>query len=194
MNYPYLIPGQQSQPELFTADVSGRLGYYDKSVNEIVQLQVDYSKLSVPPTISSYSFEITPGGEPQLRVTSPTVATNTLSFTVQGGIAGRTYAMAINTIGYSSGSVRSDWLTINVLDDYSVGNSGCCQIVNPLSLNNGATSPDGSLFINTAPRFFVSATPPDGAQVMDQWWDTITLNLFVFISDGTASYWSQVSG
>ena len=73
MNYSYLIPGSQSQPEIFAANTTGQLGAYDKPVNAKVQLEVDYSLLPSPPTIASYSFETTPGGEPQLRVSAPEV-------------------------------------------------------------------------------------------------------------------------
>ena len=193
MNYPYVIPGQQGQPEIFAANNSGQLGYYDKPVNAIIQLEVDYSLLPSPPSIASYSFQIEPGGEPQLRISAPEVDTTgghtALRFVIQGGIADRTYTMTINVIGPSSG-VRSDVLNINVLGN----GSDFCQIISPAPINNGATSPDGSLFVNTAPRFFVSATAPQGARVMDQWWDTTTLQLFSFVTDGASGYWSQMSG
>jgi len=186
--YPYTIPGSQSQPEIFASNISGQLGSYDKPPDAIIQLEVDYSLLPAPPAIASYSFRITPGGEPQLTVSAPALDTtsgaNALRFVIQGGIAGRTYTMTIDVIG-PSGGVRSDVLYINVL-----GGEDCsCQIVQPV-INDGLTSPDGSFFVNTAPRMFVSSTPPNGARVMDQWWDTTTAQLYSFITDGTTSHWA----
>jgi len=191
MNYAYPIPGSQVQPEIFTSDVSGVLGSYDKPLNAKIQLKVDYSLLPVPPLISTFSFQITPGGEPQLKVSAPAVdiiSGDALRFVIEGGIAGRTYTMTINVIG-SAGGVRSDVLTINVL-----GDGDCdCQIIQPV-VNNGLTSPDGSLFVNTGPRLFVSATPPMQARVMDQWYNSITNQVYINVSDGDTSYWVLMSG
>ena len=186
MNYPYLIPGQQGEPENFVASVSGRLGFYDKSVAAIAQLNVDYSaipSLSVPRTV--ISFRVTPGGSPQLAITQPQVSNGLLlTFTLQGGIGGRAYTVVIGTSG-PSGEIRSDVLDVNVLG----GDCGPCQKLNPV-INNGATSADGSLYVNTAPRMFVSATPPVGANVMDQWWNTTERSLYTFITDGITTYWT----
>lgn len=184
MNYPYPIPYSQSNVAGFSANSTGVLGAYDKPLDALTHISVDYSKLVPAVVVNTYTFRVHPGGEPQLRITTPLLTSNTLTFMVQGGIGGRNYTMTIN-VRLASGELRSDVLTVNVLGE----DCSPCQIVQPL-INNGITSPDGSLYVNTALRFYVSDTPPNGARVMDQWWNTTTLQLFAFITDGTSSYWA----
>ena len=160
------------------------LGSYDKPLDALTQISVDYSQLTPAAAVVAYTFKVHPGGEPQLAITFPALASNALIFTIKGGIGGRNYTVTING-RLSDNRVRSDVLTVNVLGE----DCGPCEIVQQV-VNNGITSPDGSLFVNTAPRFFVSSTPPHGARVMDQWWNTTTLQLSSFVTDGTTSYWT----
>lgn len=183
MNYSYPIPGSQADPTAFVANMAGVLGSYDKPVDAKTHLSVDYTQLVTAPTISSYSYLISPGGEPQLQIYGSQLTANVLMFAVQGGIGGRTYTVTINA-KQSNGETRSDTLTINVLGD----DSQSCQIVNPPLINN-LTSADGMMVVNTAPRFFVSATAPINGQAFDQWYNTSTGVLYFCISDGNTFFW-----
>ena len=188
MNYPYFIPGSQGQPEIFVSNISGVLGSYNKPLDTIIQLLVDYSQLPAPPTIASYSFRVSPGGEPQLKIDRITldVVNCLLRFVIQGGIAGRTYNVTIDVIG-PSGGVRSDVLTINVLGD----DDGACSVVQPLSLVPPPNvSSDGNVYVNTAPRFFASATVPTGGRPLDQWYNTTTGDIYLCVTNGITSYWT----
>ena len=109
------------------------------------------------------------------------LASNVLTFTLQGGIGGRSYEVTIN--GVSANGTRSDVLDITV-----PGDDCGCQVVQQV-INNGLTSPDGSLFVNTEPRLFVSRTPPANGRVMDYWYDPGTGKLYVNVSNGATSYW-----
>ena len=180
--YPYPIPNSQSNPASFLVGTTGRLGCYTKPIDARALITIDYGVLQ----IAAYAFRIRPGGSPQLAIDTVALSTNNsvLTFYLSGGIAGRSYELAILTTLLSTNEMRTDILNVNI-----PGDDSSCQIVQPVA-NNGLTSPDGSVYINTAPRMFVSATPPNGARVMDQWWNTTTLKLYSFIADGTTSYWT----
>jgi hypothetical protein len=187
MNYPYLIPGSQSDPTLFSADATGQLGYYDKSFDASSILSVEYGQLTPSVTLTGYSFRVKPGGEPQLWITSASIdLTNTaLDFTVSGGIAGQAYELTINT-KLATGEVRTDMLTINVLGD----TCGCATFAPMYRLPN-VVSGDGSVVVNVAPRFFISATTPVGARVLDRWYNSITGSIYDFVTNGLASWWEE---
>lgn len=187
MNYPYSIPNSQSSPYSFVAGTTIRLGTYTKGVNGAVQITVDYSQLIPTPTIVGGYFRVRPGGSPQLDVYDLKVTNNIMTFNIQGGIAGRSYTIAIISIG-AAGGIRTHELIVNIpgYDD------NACQIIQPI-LNNALTSPDGSLLVNTTPRFFVSVTPPSGANVMDQWYNTATGVLYSNASNGVTANWVRIS-
>jgi hypothetical protein len=187
LNYPYSIPNSQSNPNAFVAGPSSKLGVYTKPVDALVQLTVDYSQLIPAATIVGYSFKVKPGGVPLLDINNTTLNANVLDFVIHGGIAGRTYTITINSVG-SAGGIRTHELIVNVPGD----DGSPCQIVQPV-LNNALTSPDGSLLVNTAPRFFVSATPPNGANVMDQWYNTTLGALYSNASNGATVNWVRIS-
>lgn len=184
MNYP--IPFVQGNIAAFIANSTGVLGSYTKPIDALTYITVDYTKLVPAVIVAAYNFRIMPGGEPQLVVSAPSLTTNLLAFTIKGGIDGRSYAVTINA-RLSDGEVRSDVLTINMLSE---DNDGSNAIFNPPPVNNALTSPDGSLYVNTAPRYFISATAPVNARLMDQWWNTSDQKHYFYITDGTTPFWS----
>jgi hypothetical protein len=187
MNYAYLIPGAQGNPAAFVANTTLDLGYYDKALEAETQISVDYSALIPAVTLVGYSFRVRPGGEPQLWLTDSAITGNVLTFYVNGGIGGRSYDVVI-TAKLSTGEIRSDKLTVNVLGDAC----GCPPHSN-LVISTGATTGDGGTIVNTSPRFFVSSAPPVGAHLLDRWYDTSTGAVYDYISDGVTSFW-QISG
>ena len=80
------------------------------------------------------------------------------------------------------------YLTINVLGD----DCDCTSVlpIYPLGYLN-AVSADGSIVVNSAPRFFVSSTAPINANVLDRWYNTTTGNVFDYITNGLVSYWTE---
>jgi hypothetical protein len=56
---------------------------------------------------------------------------------------------------------------------------------------NGVVSADGSVIVNTAPRFFVSGTIPVGANVLDRWYDTSNGQLYDYVSNGITTLWVE---
>jgi hypothetical protein len=52
-------------------------------------------------------------------------------------------------------------------------------------------SGDGSVVVNIAPRFFISATTPVGARVLDRWYNSITGSIYDFVTNGLASWWEE---
>lgn len=193
MNYPYFIPGAQASTTSFTANTGGVLGVLNKSVDAQTAIMVDYSQLpslNPPPAVTSYWFKIRPGGEPQLYVYA-SVDSNQSSYlevTITGGIAGRTYQFSINAM-MNNNEVRTDVLTVNVLGGDDCG----CAIIQPPPSFANEISGSGSVIVNTAPRFFVSSTFPTGANVMDNWYNTTTGQVYTYVSNGTTTYW-QLEG
>jgi hypothetical protein len=197
--YQYLIPGMQGDPASFVANTTLTLGSLDKPLDAVTQVLVDYS--AIIPAISSiagFSFRVKPGGEPQLWITDGQTGTApSLAFTVSGGIAGRAYELTVTT-KLDTGDIRSDVLTLNVLGD------GCDCVARPiatsLSYPQGYqlnyVSADGSLYINGAPRFFVSATTPVSAQVLDRWYNVVTGDISDLVTNGLTTWWelSTVGG
>jgi|HubBroStandDraft_5_1064220.scaffolds.fasta_scaffold16980_4 hypothetical protein len=185
--YQYLIPGMQGDPASFVANTTLTLGSLDKPLDAVTQVLVDYS--AIIPAISSiegFSFRVKPGGEPQLWITDGQTGTApSLAFTVSGGIAGQAYELVINT-KLDTGDIRSDVLTINVMGD----TCGCATFA-PMYRLPDVVSGDGSVVVNVAPRFFISATTPVGARVLDRWYNSITGSIYDFVTNGLASWWEE---
>jgi hypothetical protein len=101
-----------------------------------------------------------------------------LKFSISGGIAGRAYEVTINMTG-TAGNTRSDVLTVNLLG----GDCGCAPVPPYYPPGySGATSGDGSIIINTRPRYFISLTPPVGAHVLDRWYNIATGAIADFVN------------
>lgn len=186
MNYPYPIPNQQGNTAYFYASSGGRLGSYSKPLEANTLITVDYGQLV--PTIDplSFSFRVKPGGSPQLLVGNVLLDASTVSFNLSGGIGGRAYEVTINSkLGFTD-EIRSDVLTVNVQGD----DCGCAPVIPTYPPGySGGVSGDGSIIINTAPRFFVSGTPPVGANVLDRWYDTANGDIYDYVSNGIFTYW-----
>jgi hypothetical protein len=196
MNYPYPIPGVQtgSSRPTYVADGTRRFPALSRSVDEITDVTVDFTQLSPTVNVVGCWIKVKPGGEPQLVVGPPIVGmttgtpTDIVTFDVQGGIAGRSYDVEINIRGDKGGVYSFHW-TVNTLGD------DCgCALVPAYPVGNGVVSGDGSIIVNTAPRFFVSATFPVAPNVLDRWYDTSTGNLYDYISDGLDTFWELWGG
>jgi hypothetical protein len=192
MNYPYPIPGMQGNTAAFIAGVASRLGSYNKPLDARSLVSVDYSQLIPTVTLVGYSFKVRPGGEPQLWINSPAIDTTDtlLTFYVEGGIGGRAYEIIINTT-LADTEIRTDVLTVNVQGD----DCACAALMTPTYPPgySGAVSSDGSVIVNTALRFFVSATTPIGAHVLDRWYNTTTGNIYDYVSNGLTSWWEEAT-
>src|SRR5215475_3802216 len=188
--YQYPIPGSTIVQNAFVANNTGVLGDLDQSVDAKTRIIVDYSQLNPAVTLTGYSFRISPGGEPQLWIEATTLGSpaTTLTFMVSGGIGGRQYRLAVDAL-LNTSEVRTDILNVNIQ-----GEDCGCSIVLPPAPTNNAVSSDGSIITNTAPRFFVSATPPIGANVLDRWYNTTNGNQYDYISTGLTSEWVQAGG
>jgi hypothetical protein len=185
VNYPYPIPGSQGNLYAFAVSTTLILGTLNKPLDARTLVTVDYTGVIPTDTVAGYSFRVKPGGEPQLWVDSAALDTSDmlLTFFVSGGIAGRTYDVTV-TARLASGNVRSDTLTVNVLGD----DCGCAPIPVPrYRVNN--VSGDGSVYVNTAPRFFISATTPIGANALDRWYDVVSGDIYDFVTNGLTSWW-----
>jgi hypothetical protein len=189
--YAYPIPGQQANPTAFTADTTHVLGDVDKGVDSRVMVTVDYSQLIPSVTLTGYSFRVEPGGEPQLWIDGSTLGSpaTSLTFYVKGGVSGVQYTVKV-VATQADMEIRTDMLYVNVLGDADCAGSGCAG-VQPSAPTNGAVSNDGSIITNTAPRFFVSATPPVGANVLDRYYNTTNGNVYDYVSTGLTTEWVE---
>jgi hypothetical protein len=186
-SYPYPIPGSIGNLNAFIADNTGVLGDVDQALDERTLITIDYSQLTPGVTLTGYSFRVSPGGSPQLSIGGSILGATSLSFYVSGGIGGRQYQVkVIVTLGDTER--RSDVLNVNVL-----GDGGGCSLPMPALGLKDATSGDGSIIVNEAPRFFVSGTPPVGANVLDRWYNTTDGLVYDYISTGVGTLWSLVS-
>lgn len=186
--YSYLIPNSQSDPASFVASSTGMLGAYAKSIDARSFISVDYSRVIPAATLQSYSFKIKPGGEPQLWVDGAVLtAPALLTFYVNGGIGGRAYEVTINA-KQTNGEIRTDLLNVQILDD----DCGCPSVV-PSSLLSNVISGVSGIYSNNAPKLYVGGVAPVGANVLDQWFDTTSGNIYEYISDGITNTWRLLS-
>jgi hypothetical protein len=192
MNFPYLIPGSQTDPSAFVANNTLRLGAFSKPLDARTLVSVDYSQLTPAVVLSSYSFRVRPGGEPQLWIDASAITgspVDQLAFYVHGGMDGRSYNIDI-IANLVDTEIRVDSLTVNVYDDgYST-----YGVIWGLPPSVGGVTGDGTVVINTAPRFFVSATPPVGANVLDRWYNTTTHIVSDYITNGVTASWATTGG
>jgi hypothetical protein len=191
MNYPYPIPGSQTNPAMFVADTTHDLGFFDKaSVDTSTFISVDYSALTPAVTLANFTLRVTPGGTPNLGISKATLNTakTQLTFLISAGMAGVAYDVMLTAI-LATGEARTDKLTVNVLGDAS----GCTPVPGPPPVN-GEVSGDGSVIVNTAPRFFVSGSIPVGANVLDRWYDTSNGQMYDYISNGITTLWVESGG
>lgn len=151
---------------------------------------MDYSELTPAIAISNFTFRVTPGGLPNLGINNVTLnpAKTQLTFLLSDGVGGLTYDIEV-TVMLTTGEKRSDNLTINVAGD---GGCGCGALLAPPP-TTGDVSGDGSIIVNTAPRFFVSSTIPVGANVLDRWYDTTNQQVYDYISTGLTTLWQAAS-
>jgi hypothetical protein len=185
MNYAYKIPGAQSDPNTFVADNTLRLGAVDQPLDARTLVTVDYSQLITMSPLTAFSFRVKPGGEPLLWIDAPVINTaeTGLSFFLSGGIAGGQYEITI-LVTMSDGDIRSDVLNVNVLGD------GCgCAVTSSYPAYSDVVSSDGSIYVNTGPRFFVSATPPVAPNVLDRWYNVTDGVVSDYITNGFATSW-----
>ena len=186
--YQYPIPGSTSVQNAFTANNTGVLGDIDQTAEAKSRVMVDYSQLNPAVTLTGYSFRVRPGGSPQLWVSGSTLGAapaTMLTFMVGGGIRGVQYTLSIDAM-LNTGEVRTDVINVSIAGD----DCGCQLFVNQPPAAGSSVSPDGSLvYNNTGPRFFVSSTPPVGANVLDRWYNTTTGIVYDYITNGATSSW-----
>jgi hypothetical protein len=196
MNYTYPIPQQQSNQAYFVADNTHELGQFTGGLNTRTQITVDYSQLTPAISLNGVSFRITPGGMPELTIGSWAIGgtnSNLLTFFVSDGIGSVAYTVTINVF-LATGEARTDTLIVNIFDDNS--NGQCCSI-SPVSSGqappaNIAMVGGSKVITNIAPRYFVSASAPTNANILDRWYNPVTQVFYDYVTDGLASWW-QVS-
>lgn len=194
MNAP-LPAGLFTNNSYFYANNTFTLGSISKPVNARTLITVDYSSLATPPiAITAYWFEIDIGSNPPLTVSNPNATGSVLTFLLSNGVPGVAYQLSIN-VNYGD-QTRTDILSVEVPDD-----NGCCGggVAFPLPgtplaippLNNiaGFLTGEGTVFINTGVRFFVSAVAPQSANILDQWYNSTTKVISEFVTDGGTTFW-----
>ena len=73
------------------------------------------------------------------------------------------------------------------------GNTGTNGTIG-INGNTGATGATGPQGVTGAIAFTASTTAPAGATYGDMWFNTTSGNMFVYITDGTSSYWVEPFG
>jgi hypothetical protein len=183
MNYPYPIPGSQTNIAAFVASSTLILGTYDKPLDARTLITVDYTHVVPAITPVIHSIRVAPGGEPQLTIDTVVIAAGVMTFYLSGGMAGRAYELTITVA--TGKEKRSDILTVQMLDD----GRDYPSYARSLPPVDGVVSGDGSVIANSVPRFFLSGTPPVGANVLDRWYDTTSGNIYDYVSSGNKNFW-----
>jgi hypothetical protein len=194
MTYP--IPGANINSAHFYADNSYQLGNYSKPVNSKIVITIDYTKLLPAITANKYSFYIDTGGSPPLAIDDTKLTANVLSFSVAKGVPDVVYTLGV-IIGYTDSSgvtqKRTDYLSLSVPpeDGCGCGPAG----IWPAPVNLGTyVNAQGVLFVNSAPRYFAMSTPPEGPNLLDEWYNPSTGLYLHYVSDGATAFWTDLHG
>lgn len=187
MNYP--IPSSQfGTVSYFYADNGYVLGSMVKPVNSQITVTVDYTKITPPIVPQRFAFLIDRGDAPRFGISDPTLASNILTFVVFGGAPGQTYEISV-VVTNTDGTVRTDILNVDV-----TGDEVCCPLPLPVSENLGIFGNNGLMYINDAPRYYVTSVTPQSPNISDVWYDTATGILQQYVSNGSTSYWQNSVG
>ena len=181
MNYPYLDPRRAGLTRRASLPiVAGRLVRSTSRWMRARWLPWTTAISLQRVTLVSNSFRVKPGGEPQLSIDGVTLDTDKtmLTFYVSGVSAGRRMRLCQCHVDGRQCSLRL-CLTVNVLGD---DDCGCMRHALPTYPRGNVVSGDGSVIVNTAPRFFVSATAPVDPNVLDRWYNTTTGTIFMIMS------------
>ena len=189
MNYPIPYPqSTQTNVTYLYSNNTNSLGTYNKPIDAVAKLTVDYSQL-VPPFevgLQKVWFEIEPGGEPPLTLDNVETTDTTLTFFLGGGRVDQSYNITINAVGVY-GIIQSDKLVVNV-----TGDDGCdsgCDCASTMNMNNFVQFGTQEVFVNRYPRFFVSATAPTNANLLDRWYNLLDGNWYDYVTDGRTDFW-----
>ena len=191
MTYP--IPASQfSTVTYFYASNSYVLGTMVKPVNSQMLISVDYSKLTPAITPSHYAFLIDSGDSPRFGIVNPKLTSLVLTFIITGGTPGQSYTVSV-ILTKSDGTVRTDNLIVSILED-EVSQCSCASVGTP-PVNFGVFSnPNGMVYANEMPTYFVSPTPPAPANVFDIWYNPTNGQLEQYVTDGLKSFWQPLQG
>ena len=181
----------------FYPDNSGLAGSFTKSVDAQTLVTLDYSSaLAAGKTITKVSFILDVQTNPQLIISAMQIvgAQNIVEFIVSGGYSGVRHQLSV-VATVSDTTVRTDIVNISI-----AGDSGDCDPCGkstmlmpiPPGYQQASLSQNG-VYATGLIRYFVGASPPLGANVMDQWFDTNSGALLEYITDGIHSYWFNPS-
>jgi hypothetical protein len=152
---------------------------------------VDYGEITPAIVIETFSFAVDTTSNPQLVVSYPSLdPTGTvLSFLVSGGVAGVEYFLTV-TVTFTGGT-RADTLAIDVPSSCDCA----CDMITPVpaiytQLPLGVPTQG---YINTAIRYFWGPAAPSNPNVLDQWYNSTTLTLYEWATDGTNFFWQVVA-
>jgi hypothetical protein len=196
MNAP-LPPGLFTNNSYFYANNSFTLGSMSKPVNARTLVSVDYSSLpNQPVTPASFWFEVDVGSQPPLTVSSPQVNGSILTFLLSNGVPGVSYNLSVS-ISYGE-QVRTDYISIEVPAEDGCGCGGgsipfpipgAPILIPPNGNIAGFLTGEGTVFINSGVRYFVSAVAPPSAVILDQWYNSLTGVVSELITDGSNLIW-----
>jgi hypothetical protein len=210
MNYPLAAPINYGNATRYYADTTGVLGSFYKTPEDKTQVTIDYSNM-LPTTqdlgIAKIGFKLDIGTQPPLLISGAGIqgAHNIVVFIVSGGVAGVTYKLNIVASLSDDETVYNHLLEIFI--PVPVGaDCGCGPMfsrtvpfsyqgrpVSPVfqeaNILNGNNSRFGSSFIG----YWVSTTPPRGANILDHWFDPDDGVLYERATDGVNVFWHKIT-
>jgi hypothetical protein len=201
----YAVPfNRQNQAYFYAQGTGGSVGSYEKSMGAKTQIAIDYT--GVPGfAISQISFVLNTQTVPPLVISQPVVGNqnNILSFMLSGGFGGVEYTISINCTA-PNGTVRSDTLLACITAPYedcccsSCGHYPCdcysCDTITDLKEQVATIVSGASTFGSNYIQYYVSASAPQNANVLDKWYDTTNGLIYDYMSDGVHTFWQPEFG
>ena len=200
MNAPYPIPvpgGSYTGTANFYPNANFVLGNINKFGNAVLLVTVDYTSLDLG-TIDQFWFQVDIGSAPPLMVSQPAIVGEQLQFILSKGVPGVSYELTIS-VSYGGGApalVRSDVLSVNIPADGCGCGTGMSTPILPPGYNGNQgqyLNGQGTVFLNSGPRYFVNAGAPQGAQIMDQWYNVSTGVVSELVTDGASTFWMPLN-
>jgi hypothetical protein len=131
-----------------------------------------------------------------LVISQSSISGEQLQFILSKGVPGVSYEVTISVSYGSEVLIRSDVLLVDMPAEGCGCGPAIAQPIPPLGINGNEgqyLNGQGTVFLNSSPRFFVNAGPPQGAQIMDQWYNVSTGIVSELITDGMNIIWMPLN-
>jgi hypothetical protein len=194
----FSAPVNFSNAAQFYPDSTGKIGTFLKSPAAQTLMTLDYShNLATGVTVTKVAYILDVQSTPLLIISNSVTTAQMLTFILSGGWAGLTYDLTIQAT-LSTGGVRTDVLTIEIVGDDCMKYDPCCLPMGkplsapsriPKTFQQAAMSSDCSVYKSSCISYYICASAPVNPNVMDQWYNTINHGIYEYLTDGVNFWW-----